>query len=232
MTARPIFTDGADRHPIIAAAHEALVAHIPPDAVRVLEAGCGEGRVLERLGAGRRRVGLDLAPEPERWRGVADAPAFVRGDVGRMPFADGAFDAASCLFVYPPSGSRWAILRELARVVRPGGTLVFCMQSVFNPMLLVRKLLLGGCGRPLVSPRTVERWLASVGFVVRRRLGVSVPPYVRTRGVAGRAARLYHRCVSSRSWGAPILGIVAERRDGGSTWESNPPTPLWRVPRV
>lgn len=210
---RPVFTDGAERHPIIAAAHEALAAHLPADAALVLEAGCGEGRVLERLRGGRRLVGLDLRPEPERWRGVADAPSFARGDVGRLPFADGAFDAAVCLFVYPPRGSRLAVLHELARVVRPGGTLLFCMQNLLNPLVLARKLAwIRRLGRPLVWPGAVESRLSAAGYRITRRLGIAVPPYARTRGVAGRAARLYHRCVSSRPWGAPILGLVAERR--------------------
>ena len=210
---RPVFTDGADRHPIIAAAHEALVAHLPPGASRVLEAGCGEGRVLDRMRGGRFLVGLDLHPEAARWRDVADAPSFVRADVGRMPFADGAFDAAVCLFVYPPRGSRLAVLRELARVVRSGGTLLFCMQNVFNPMLLARHLMwIRHVEKPIVSPRAVETRLSASGYRIRHRLAITVPPYVRTRGLAGRAARLYYRCVASRPWGAPILGLVAERR--------------------
>jgi demethylmenaquinone methyltransferase/2-methoxy-6-polyprenyl-1,4-benzoquinol methylase len=61
---------------------------------------------------------------------------FVVGDATRLPFADGVFDAATISFglrnvVDPDAG-----LREMARVVRPGGRLVVCEFSTLpNPLL-------------------------------------------------------------------------------------------------
>lgn len=218
MIAAPQFTDGAERHPLIGRVHRVMVDFLPPGTRRVLEAGCGEGRVLELL---RRRgvgevVGLDLAPHPARWRGVAGAPPLVKGSLAKLPLADASFDAALCLFVYPPSGSRWAALRELARVVRPGGTLLFAMQNVLNPMMLARRVwrtLAFRFDRPIVSPRGVECRLASLGFRITRRVAISADgPYIRTSGWSGRAARLYHRWVSERPATAPVLGLTAVLR--------------------
>jgi SAM-dependent methyltransferase len=101
------------------------------DAVRdaapehVLEAGCGWGefaaRVRQELGAAV--VAVDISPrmvELARERGV-DARV---GDVQELPFDDGSFDCAVAMhMLYHPADIDRA-LSELARVLRPGGTLV------------------------------------------------------------------------------------------------------------
>lgn len=51
---------------------------------------------------------------------------FVAGDGLHLPFRDGAFDAATISFGLRNLADRLAGLRELARVVRPGGRLVVC----------------------------------------------------------------------------------------------------------
>jgi demethylmenaquinone methyltransferase/2-methoxy-6-polyprenyl-1,4-benzoquinol methylase len=55
-----------------------------------------------------------------------DRVPFVAGDATRLPFADGAFDAAVISFGLRNVGDVPLALRELARVVRPGGRLVVC----------------------------------------------------------------------------------------------------------
>jgi demethylmenaquinone methyltransferase / 2-methoxy-6-polyprenyl-1,4-benzoquinol methylase len=51
---------------------------------------------------------------------------FVAGDALHLPFADGVFDAATISFGLRNVADVPAALRELARVVRPGGRLVVC----------------------------------------------------------------------------------------------------------
>ncbi|MBI1350448.1 MAG: demethylmenaquinone methyltransferase [Actinomycetales bacterium] len=51
---------------------------------------------------------------------------FVAGDGMHLPFKDGAFDAATISFGLRNIHDRMAGLRELLRVVRPGGRLVVC----------------------------------------------------------------------------------------------------------
>jgi demethylmenaquinone methyltransferase / 2-methoxy-6-polyprenyl-1,4-benzoquinol methylase len=51
---------------------------------------------------------------------------FVAGDAMRLPFADGAFDAVTISFGLRNVADPALALREMARVVRPGGRLVVC----------------------------------------------------------------------------------------------------------
>ncbi len=103
-----------------------------PEGARVLEVGCGPGRLSIRLARrhGLKVTGLDLDPAMiERARanagrlGTGGEPgqSFVVGDVASLPFPDGSFD----LVVSTLSMHHWAEqaagLAEIGRVLRPGG---------------------------------------------------------------------------------------------------------------
>lgn len=64
---------------------------------------------------------------------------FVAGDGMRLPFCDGVFDAATISFGLRNIHDRMAGLRELLRVVRPGGRLVVCefSQPTWGPFRTV-----------------------------------------------------------------------------------------------
>jgi len=99
------------------------VAEIAPK--RVIEVGGGPGELAARIGSelGCEVVMLDISPrmvELARERGV-DARV---GDVQSLPFPDGAFDCALAAWMLFHVADLDAGLRELARVLRPGGRLV------------------------------------------------------------------------------------------------------------
>jgi SAM-dependent methyltransferase len=92
---------------------------------RVLEVGCGEGELAQRLVSelGVELVAIDQSArmvELARGRGV-DARV---GDVQELPFDDGSFDVglAAWMLYHVPRLDR--ALAELARILRPGGRLV------------------------------------------------------------------------------------------------------------
>ena len=96
-------------------------------AASALDAGCGTGfqtALLAALGYGAH--GLDLSPALLAVaRRRVPAATFVRGRLERLPYPDASFDAVTCCgstlsFVADSA----AALRELGRVLRPGGRLL------------------------------------------------------------------------------------------------------------
>ena len=91
----------------------------------VLDACCGTGDLaLADERAGGRVTGLDFSERMlERGRRKSTAVSWVRADVLAMPFEDASFDAATVGFGIRNVEDLEAALRELARVLRPGGRL-------------------------------------------------------------------------------------------------------------
>lgn len=102
---------------------------------RVLELGCGSGRVVEALaGKARAIVGIDFL-EPyvrqAQQRRVDGEVALLVGRAGRLPFSDGSFDYMLCVQNTPGvmGEEKAAAIAEAARVTRRGGRLVFVVYS-------------------------------------------------------------------------------------------------------
>ncbi len=104
-----------------------LVSHVearPGD--RVLDVATGTGAVARAVIAatGATVVGLDQSPEmlAEARRDRPDAE-LVQGSADELPFPDASFDALTFTYLlrYVPDPA--ATMRELARVVKPGGTI-------------------------------------------------------------------------------------------------------------
>jgi len=112
---------------------------------RHLEIGCGPGRtILGLLEKGWRDVcGVDLSPGMIELakRNIARAgrdPSRVDlriAGIAALPFEDGAFDSVACVGVMEYIRDENAALREIARIMKPGGTLVI---TVRNRMCLFR----------------------------------------------------------------------------------------------
>ncbi len=103
--------------------------------LRLLEAGCGTGAVLAEIegDAASGLYGLDINPNHLLLAGQhAPRAHLTAGDVCRLPYAAGAFDAVIChyllLWVYDP---RQAVT-EMARVVRPGGAVLLMAEPDYG----------------------------------------------------------------------------------------------------
>jgi ubiquinone/menaquinone biosynthesis C-methylase UbiE len=95
----------------------------------VLDVACGHGRIANRLAErGAVVTGLDAdAFFLAKARGAGSGAEYVEGDMRELPFGDASFDAALLWFTsfgyFNDEGNR-AVLRELRRVLRPGGRAV------------------------------------------------------------------------------------------------------------
>ena len=141
----------------------------PADGERLLEIGPGTGYyalpVAEWLGAGGRLDLLDVQQDfldhtlqRAREAGLANVETTL-ADAQAMPFADATFDGAYLATVLGEIPDRSAALRELRRVVKPGGRVVF--GELF--------------GDPhMVTSGTLRREAEAAGLRFERRFG---PPF-------------------------------------------------------
>jgi SAM-dependent methyltransferase len=166
---------------------------------RVLELGCGDGRAFEHYGPGVERV-LAVEPDPvareaaaQRARDAAVPIEVVDGGAEVLPAGDGEFDAAILVWVLCSVPDPAAALRELRRVLTPGGELRF-YEHVRSRNLLFRGVqragdalfwtrALGGCETTRDSVRAIEDAgfeFASLdrGFQASTVLTITAAPYV------------------------------------------------------
>jgi len=115
VAARKAFLDTGTYEPI-AAAMCRLLAQERPEAV--LDAGCGEGYYLTRLGAahpGAELWGVDISKDAVRYAAVRSREAhWIAGTAAHLPFPDGTFGAVLSMFAL-------TVPEEFRRVLRPGG---------------------------------------------------------------------------------------------------------------
>ncbi len=148
----------------------------------LLDAGCGGGRhCFGALDRGVNVVGLDLdvpslriarAGIHERRGRATDKlhGGVLQGDVFHLPFPDGAFDRVICSEVMEHVHDYGAAARELARVLRPGGTLGVTIPTAITEWLYLaatRHYFESPGGHIRVfSPRELARALARAGMQV------------------------------------------------------------------
>lgn len=206
---------------------------VEPSAV-VLEVGAGPGigdqTHLDLIGRVARYVGIDSDPR------VLENPLLDEAHEGfaeRLPFADATFDLVFHSDVAEHFESPLDSNREIARVLRPGGHLLFQTPNrYYYPMIVatvtpqwfhewyVKHLGSGRSGDEVFSTfyrfndrKTITRALDRLGFVVDVR-SYSVPPgYLRFSRLSFLAGVLYERTVEHR---CPALRgrliVVARKR--------------------
>ena len=109
---------------------EAVLDGLGPSAAagggaRILDAGCGSGRNMVQLARRGTVTGVELASQSLAVaRGRAVGPVLPGSLEDPLPFGDDAFDLAVALDVLEHVRDDGAALRELARVVAPGGRLL------------------------------------------------------------------------------------------------------------
>ena len=115
----------------------AAVARVPKSAKtgRVADAGSGDGRVLGLLrDAGFKHLtGIDYSKRALQFvEGIIPDAQLVRADLKKIPLAGDTFDAIVCIetmeHIHPEELP--LVCKELARILKPGGTLVVTVPGV------------------------------------------------------------------------------------------------------
>jgi len=149
-----------------------MVARVPRDGGSVLDVATGTGLVAERLlEAGHRVTGLDQSADmlAVARRRFGDRVELVEASATAIPFPDASFDHLTFTYLLRYVDDPAATLVELARVVRPGGTIASL--EFYVPRGAWRPLwdLYVGVGLPAAG-RVVSRAWYDVG----RFLGPSI----------------------------------------------------------
>jgi demethylmenaquinone methyltransferase/2-methoxy-6-polyprenyl-1,4-benzoquinol methylase len=93
-----------------------------PAGALVVDVACGTGDLCRALAsAGHRPIGLDFSPG--MLAAARTSAPLVLADALRMPLPDGSVDGATCGFALRNVVDLRALLAEIARVLRPGGSL-------------------------------------------------------------------------------------------------------------
>lgn len=158
-----------------------MVRALSPSAQeRVLDVATGTGMVAEALvrSSGCSVIALDQSEQMlERARHrvatsplLSDRVTLVSGEAEHLPFADGEFDALTFTYLLRYVADPALTLRELARVVKPGGRIA-SLEFGVPPRPLIRLLwrLYTWAGLPLLGRLVSQDW-----YEVGRFLGPSI----------------------------------------------------------
>lgn len=99
-----------------------------------LDLGCGTGAYAELIkDTGRVPIGLDLSGDQLRHAGPHYERRVVLGDAQRLPFADATFETVLAAWISTDVDDYGQVLREIARVLVPGGALIsYGVHPCFN----------------------------------------------------------------------------------------------------
>jgi len=208
---------------------------------RLLDVGCAGGFLVATARAqGWRAIGIDLALEACRAATRAAAGPVVQADARALPFGAGALDAVTLVNVLDHTTEPHAVLREAARVLRPGGLLVLRVPNVdFHAPWAHLLGRLGPLARwrrwdvyPILhlfafGPAALRRLVEAAGFEVLATLNSGLAHSTPAPGGVAGAARALLRTVTATAAGAAhvlsgrrwVLGPSLElyaRRGGAS----------------
>jgi SAM-dependent methyltransferase len=189
-----------DRHAYVYEYGEDVVDLLAPDAgERILDLGCGTGRLTDRIAAtGARAVGVDSSPAMlAEARASRPRPEFVRADATALPF-EAAFDAvfSNAALHWIPAADQPDALASVRRALVPGGRFVAELGGAGN-VRAIREAV-----RTAVAARGYEPadpwYFPSIGEYARR---------LEANGFEVRRARLFDRPTE-----------LADGEDGLAAW--------------
>lgn len=205
---------------------EALTRQHLSAASRVLDLGCGRGGVMELFW---RDVALAVGLDPD-WRSLHErrAPLPAACALGEaLPFTDGAFDLVIALWVLEHLPDPERVLREVRRVLSPGGVFLFLTPNALHPLVWANRLSLAfpAIQRALVprlygraeadtfrvryranTPPRLRALASACGFRVAALRAIPDPTYLAFNEVFFRMSLWLERCLPAER-GVHLLGL-------------------------
>jgi SAM-dependent methyltransferase len=225
-------------------------AHTSPGA-RVLDAGCGTGFIAEALRNDRKVSLMDSSLEAVRFCRKRGLPA-ARASLRHLPYHSDTFDLVGCFDVLYHRAAQplESTLRELQRVLRPGGVLVTVEPAYqwlfgeadvldhaecrFTAPQLGRHLRQAGFGVRELGYFNTHLAPAIIGMRLLRRLWVRVWPWAEASAEFGKSSGALNRLLEAifgsekqrvlrggYSFGISIIAI-GEKRSAGSDSAADP----------
>ncbi|NWF79629.1 MAG: class I SAM-dependent methyltransferase [Chloroflexi bacterium] len=133
---------------------------------RLLDVACGEG-ALPNLARERYQLeayGSDLAAAGLRIARSGGSAGFVAGSGETLPFADRSFDYVTCIGSLEHFLDMEAGVRELARVLRPAGTVMILVPNTYSLTNNIYSAL--KFGRSAIDDQPLQRYLAHAEWVM------------------------------------------------------------------
>lgn len=186
------------------------------DSPSVLSLGCGAGLEVDLLReAGFNAVGIDNGNRTRVWRRRSARDALVMANGMHLPFPDATFDIAFCGCVFPHVGvigdtfrtapdywrQRLAVAGEMARVVKPGGSIFVSSPNRLFPIDLFHGRKVGSYRTPVNPPW--RRFLLSAGDYRRLFLEAGCQGPAQAQSIRG----YWGFCRSRGEWLGALLSI-------------------------
>jgi ubiquinone/menaquinone biosynthesis C-methylase UbiE len=148
------------RNPLVRVPHtkrlDAIVARLPTRRISVLDAGCGEGHLLERMHArlpDNDYVGVDITDVAlEKSAQRVPFATLRKANLLALPFDDGSFDVIACTEVVEHVTQYNLMLAEFSRILKKGGLLFITFPN--EPLWTMSRFLL--MRRPVKVPDHVN----------------------------------------------------------------------------
>jgi SAM-dependent methyltransferase len=168
----------------------ALRRLLPESGTQLLELGAGAGRNTPRYTGFERVVLLDYSlsqlQQAQERLGLSDRYIYVAGDVYRLPFVSGLFDAATMIRTLHHLSDPPLALRQVRRTLQPGAAFILEYANKRNLKAILRYAARRQTWNPFslkpvefaklnfdFHPAAVRLWLQSSGFTLQRQLTVS-----------------------------------------------------------
>lgn len=207
-----------------------LIAGTLTNGAVVLDAGCGHRSIVPQVsGIQYQIVGIDMVHEDVKSNVSLGLGAIA--NIDRIPLVNGSVHLVVCNMVFEHLEHPEQVFAEIARVLKPGGSLIFMTPSIYNIVTIINRLipnalhqrighLITGVDESDIfptfyranSPSQLRKLLGAEGLVEKDLVMYQPPPYafVFSKLICRLVIRYYH-FINANQRLAPLRGVILAR---------------------